>query len=301
MRKLFFVVTGLVVLAVTAGACGGGGSKTIKTNDGQVTVNKSLPSDFPKDFPIYKGAKFTGGISGSTSSGGANIQGFSGTWQTGDSVADVKAYYAEQFGGKSAWTQDSQTDAADSSFFAAHKTSDPTQRATLVISTADNKTQFVAFIGNDPTGAQADATDVPTSSSSSGSKTSTPSSSSGSGGDNAAATLPAEATLASDFPKDRVSFPSGARITSTSSISSGGVKTYFVEIYVKDTPENAAKYFKNELPNKGWTESLSSNSGDEYFSSYSAGNDSSEVVIVTATKAEQSGYATVTLSVSVKG
>jgi hypothetical protein len=89
------VVLPLTLLAAFASSCGGGGTKTFKGPDGQVVKvsdNKSLPDSFPKDFPIYDGAKYQGGIE--TSEQG--VSGFYATWETGDSADKVSSFYTDK-------------------------------------------------------------------------------------------------------------------------------------------------------------------------------------------------------------
>jgi len=74
---------------------GGGENIKIKTEKGDLTINSggALPSSFPKDFPIYPGAKLTGSFS---ASGDEDSTGVSVVWETGDDPAKVGAYYKTQ-------------------------------------------------------------------------------------------------------------------------------------------------------------------------------------------------------------
>lgn len=293
MRGLRLVLIPAVVLgAIAAIAVGcGGGKKTINVGDGKVQVGGSLPSDFPKDFPVYKGANFQGSYT-STQEG---ITGTAVSWETGDSPDKVKSFYESAFK-DGPWKSSTTGSAGDGAFWVA-TSSDGKKAAYVFVSTASGKTSIVATVGDNPEASSGTPEATATSESTSND---TPTS----GGDEtpaANATLPAEATLSSDFPTNRVPFPSGARVTSTSSVSSGGTKTFYVELYVKDTPANVNDYFKNEVPKKGWTEALSSESGGQYFLTFSSsGGATDEAVTVTVEQSETAGYALVSLAVVVK-
>ncbi len=302
MRKYMLLAVPVMLLVAVATACGGGGSKTVNIpGGGKVSVNTDkLPGDFPSDFPIYSGANYQGSVSG----GSTTAKGIAATWQTGDSVDKVKSYYNDQLNGKSNWKQVATTDSNGSVSFIFQGKDDSTKGGVVVISTQDNKTQILVSVGNDLGGSGSDSTPSDSSSSggsSSSGKTSTPSS----GSDSATQApssqpLPAEATLSSDFPKDRVPFPSGARVTSTSNIASGGQNMYIVEIYVKDSPDNVNDYFKNELPKHDWTSSTTGNQSGQFFQAW-GGATEGEGVIVSIEKSDTDGYAKVSLSVTIKG
>jgi hypothetical protein len=92
-------------------------------------------------------------------------------------------------------------------------------------------------------------------------------------------------------------------VTSASSFSNAGAKTWSVEVYVKDTPENAAKYFDTELPKHGWASGFSSESNGDFIATYTSADASatSDSVTVSATKSDTTGYTQVTLLVSIAG
>jgi hypothetical protein len=101
-----------------------------------------------------------------------------------------------------------------------------------------------------------------------------------------------------------VPFPSGARVTSSSSFGGGGSKTYSVEIYVKDTPENVGSYFSDELPKHGWASGFSSQSNGEYvetFANQGADSSSTEGVTISAADSDVSGYTKADIIVSTTG
>jgi len=298
---MLLAVPALLLVAV-ASACGGGSSKTVNIpGGGKVSVNTGkLPSDFPSDFPVYSGASFQGSVSG----GDSSSKGTAATWDTGDSVDKVKSYYDDQLNGTSKWKQVATTNSNGSVSFIFQDKDDSNKGGIVVISTQDNKTQILVTVGNGLNGSGGDSTPSDSSSSggssSSGSDT-TPSSSSGSATEvPSSQPLPAEATLSSDFPKDRVPFPSGARVTSASNIASGGQNMYIIEIYVKDSPDNVNDYFKNELPKHDWTSSTTSNQGGQFFQAWGSATEG-EGVIVSIEKSDTDGYAKVALTVTVAG
>jgi len=299
MRKYMLLAVPAMLLVAIATACGGGGSsKTVNIpGGGKISVNSGkLPSDFPKDFPTYSGAELLGSVSG----GDQSSKGTAVTWQTGDSVDKVTAYYTDQLGGKSNWKQVATTNTNGSVSFIVQKKDDSSQGGLVAISKQDNKTQILVTVGTD-LGGSGSSDSTPSGSGSDSSSGSTPSSS-GSSATEAPSSqpLPAEAKLSSDFPKDRVPFPSGARVTSTSDISSGGDKLYIIELYVKDSPDKVNEFFKTELAKHDWTTSTTSSSNGEFFQAWGSATDG-EGVIVTITASDTDGYAKVGLSVTVKG
>ncbi|OGG02516.1 hypothetical protein A2Z33_01825 [Candidatus Gottesmanbacteria bacterium RBG_16_52_11] len=74
------------------------GSMTFTDKETGQTVNvgadQKLPDNFPKDFPIYPGVKFTGSMSGNNQK--QDSKGFWVVMSTGDSVDQVKEFYDAQ-------------------------------------------------------------------------------------------------------------------------------------------------------------------------------------------------------------
>lgn len=284
----------LIAGAAIAVACGGD-SKTVKIpGGGEISASDKLPGSFPKDYPVYGGAKVLGSVSG-TSEG---ITGATVTWETGDSLEKVTDFYEKAFGG-GAWKSDSNGQIGESSFWAG-ESSDGKKAHYLLASSQDGKTSIIVTLGDNPNN---------DSSSSSDSKTSTSGSSStpdgGSSEDSSTpepATLPAEVKISKDFPSDRVPLPSGARVTSSSSFGGGGTQTFSIELFIKDTPENVADSFASALEGKGWTNAFSSNSNGEYlvtFSSESEDGATAESVTVSTAESEVKDYARVNVLVNV--
>lgn len=308
MRKYVrLIVPMLVVVAALAVACGGGDSKTVKIpGGGEVSTSNKLPSDFPSDFPIYGGAKVVGSIKGDQQ----GLKGFFVTWETGDDVDKVTAFYKKEFE-KGPWKSESTLESSGTTILGAKKEG---KTAALTIARSDNKTTIGAFLGDDDSSSDSSTpsggSKTSTSSGSSSKKTSTPSSDSSDSGDSESTPvpntkLPAEVKISKDFPADRVPFPKGARVTSSSSFGGAGSKTYAVELYVKDTPENVGSFFSDELPKHSWTSGFSSESNGEYVETFSGAENATttEGVTISAAVADDvtGGYTKVSIIVSSSG
>jgi hypothetical protein len=295
-----------MVVAAVAAACGGD-SKTVKIpGGGEVSVSDKVPGDFPKDYPVYKGAKVTGSLTGSSK----GITGTTVTWETGDSLDKVTAFYADAFK-SGAWKSDSTGQLNDSSFWTGDS-SDGKKSHYLMVSKAGDKTTIIVTVGDKQ--GDTSSSDTPTSGGST-SKTATGGSSSGSSKTATASAesssktpesspLPPEVKLSKDFPTDRVPLPSGARVTGSSSFGQGGSKTYIIEFYTKDSPENVADYFSNEMPKHGWSDAFSSNSNGDYFVTFTAGDasaSSNDGMTAAASASESAGYTKVGVTVSLTG
>ena len=303
MRKyLALLIPALASLAILAGC--GGDSKTVKIpGGGEVSVSGKLPDNFPKDFPVYKGAKVQGSYTGKNE----GVSGTVVTWETGDSIDKVKDFYDKAFQ-SGAWPTTSNGDLNGSAYWGGESSDEKTTFYTMV-STVDGKTNIIATVGDTPKDSSSDGSGDSGSSSSSN-KTATASASDDSSSDSdssssekspTASPLPPEVKLSKDFPTDRVPLPSGARVTSASSFGSGGSKTFIVELYTKDSPEKAADYFSTEMPKHGWSDSFSSNTNGEYFVTFTSGDanaSSNDGMTVTASESETSGYTMVGVSVS---
>jgi hypothetical protein len=303
MRKyISMLLPMLMVAAAVAVACGGGDSKTVSIpGGGEVSVSDKLPDSFPKDYPIYDGAKVKGSLSGTTK----GISGTTVTWETGDSLSKVTDFYTNAFKSGN-WKTDSNGQVNDSSYWSG-ESSDGKKSHYILVSTQGDKTNIIVTVGDkqaDNSSSSDDSNKTSASSSSSETATTSSDSSSDSGSSSSSATVPAEVKITKDFPTDRVPFPSGARVTSSASFGSGGSKTYSVELYVKDTPENVSDYFSGELPKHGWATGFTSNSNGEYlltFAKDGADATSGEAVTVSAMESDVSGYTKVDLVVTTSG
>jgi hypothetical protein len=293
----------VALIAALAVACGGGSNKkTINIPGvGNVSTSNKLPSDFPDDFPTYKGAD----VQASTTGTYNGISGLYVVWQTGDSVDKVKSYFDDQFKNGS-WKSNTTATTNGTSYWIVDSP-DHKKAGYVSVSEADGKTSISAAIGDNTSGSS-DATEPSGSSTeSSGSSsqdtpepTDTESSSSGSG----SADLPEEATLSSDYPKDRVPLPDSSRVTSSTSVTSNGQKSFYVEVYVHDSPSNVNDYFKNELPKHDWTDAFASESGGSFIQTYSGATPSDpsgqgESLTVSVEESDVSGYAKVSIIVSI--
>lgn len=298
MRRFIGLLVPALLVVTLVAACGGD-SKTVKIpGGGEVSVSGKLPDNFPKDFPIYKGAKVQGSYTGKNE----GVSGTVVTWETGDSIDKVKDFYSNAFQ-SGAWPVTSNGDLNGNAYWGGESSDGKTTFYTMV-STVDGKTNIIATVGDTPKDSSS------SSSGDSGSATSTSDSSSDSSSDSGdsssqksptASPLPPEVKLAKDFPTERVPLPSGARVTSASSFGSGGTKTFIVEFYTKDSPEKAADYFSTEMPKHGWSDSFSSNTNGEYFVTFTSGDanaSSNDGMTVNASESETPGYTTVGLTVS---
>jgi len=98
---------------------GDGKNITVKTDKGDLTINSggSLPSDFPKDFPVYPGAKLTGSFS-ANGTNGEDSKGVSVVWETMDEASKVGTYYKSSLvsAGYTISTEYSQADSTTLTF-----------------------------------------------------------------------------------------------------------------------------------------------------------------------------------------
>lgn len=304
MRRFIVLLVPTLLVATLIGACGGD-SKTVKIpGGGEVSVSGKLPDNFPKAFPVYKGAKVQGSYTGKN-------QGVSGTvvtWETGDSIDKVKEFYSNAFQSGD-WPVTSNGDLNGSAYWGGESSDGKTTFYTMVSETS-GKTSIIATVGDTPSDSSSSSSGD-TGSSSGSNKTATAEASSSDGSSDSgssssqksptASPLPPEVKIAKDFPTDRVPLPSGARVTSSSSFGSGGTKTFIVEFYTKDSPEKAADYFSTEMPKHGWSDSFSSNTNGDYFVTFTSGDanaSSNDGMTVSASASDTAGYATVSLTVS---
>jgi hypothetical protein len=213
-------------------------------------------------------------------------------------VSKVTDFYDSKFKDGN-WIAASNGTSGDTSYWIGEN-KDGSKSMYAGVSKVDDKTMIIVSIGDNEDGSSSSDDE-----SSDSSKTSTSSSSSDNEPERSptASPLPPEAKLPSGFPSDRIPFPSGSRVTSAASYSNSGAKTFSIEVYVKDSAENAAKYFDTELPKHGWANSSSSESDGEFFASYSSTDTTatSDSVIVSAAASDTTGYTQITLLVSIAG
>ena len=293
MNKISLLILPFLLVGAVAVACGGGGKKSVTIGDTKVDVSGKIPSDFPGDFPKYKGASVEGSATGSQ----GGIKGTVVTWTTGDSADKVTQYYTQAFK-DGPWKSSAEGTASGSSYWSA-ESPDGKNQAYVMVSSASGKTSIVAVVGPKDTSSSSSSESTSTSDSSSSSESTPSDSSSSEATTSSSQPLPDEVNLSSDFPTDRVPFPSGARVTSDSSFSSGGMKTNAVELYVKDTPENVANFFKTEAPKHNWENAFSSQTNGQYLLTFSTS--SNEALTISVEKSDTDGYAKVSLTVAVSG
>ena len=93
-RKAGEFLSGKVLSGVTGGKVnveGDGGKMTFENSEGKVSFEEGgkIPEGFPKDFPVYSGAKVVSSFTANTDGkDGMNV-----VWETNDSADDVFAFY----------------------------------------------------------------------------------------------------------------------------------------------------------------------------------------------------------------
>ncbi|MBI5288283.1 MAG: hypothetical protein HY873_04870 [Chloroflexi bacterium] len=298
MRK-FMLLAALPVLifASVTVACGGGDKKTVDIpGGGKISVSDDLPGDFPDDFPKYKGAKVLGSLSGSSEGQEGTVV----TFETGDDIEDVQSFYEKEFE-DGPWKSTSTGSFGGSGTFVAEKDD---KAASVFIAESDGKVTILVTYGSKADLGLDDSSDSGDDSSDSGddSEDPTPDDSDSSGddsGDNGSAELPDEVDIDDDYPEDKIPLPDDARVTSSSSFSSSGTRSLFVELYVKQSVDDLESFYKDKLEAAGYTDSFSSTSDGEVFLSWTdAESTTGAGVIVTIGKADVDGYSKVSLSIT---
>jgi hypothetical protein len=294
-RLLLVLAAGLMLVAV---ACGGGDDDTVDIpGGGQVSTSDDIPDEFPDDFPVYDGADVQGSITGEDD----DREVVTVTWQTDDSQEDVQNFYEEEFENGPWEAESTGTFSGGLGSLVARKGD---KVGSVLIAEADGKTQIVVSIG-DAEGlgdsGDGDGTDDGDSGDGGSGDEDEPTPDSGdSGGDEPDAELPEEAELADDFPTSEVPLPDGARVTSSSSFATGGVKTFFAEFYSEDSIDELADYYAGELTEaEGWGQSFTTEQNGEKFASYIKGEDAAGVSVnLSITPSEVDGYNKVALTVT---
>ena len=289
LNRYVGMILGLLLASTVIATACGGGDKTIRTGDGNVTLSKDVPDNFPDDFPIYPDADFKGGYEGE--SGG--VEGVVGTWETGDSLDDVSAFYDEKLA-DGEWISAANGSSGDGAYWNGEN-SDGSKIAIVTATPAGDNVSLVIIIGDNTS----PSSDEDTSTTDDGSDDDTPTSSD-SGNDDAE--LPQAVELNDGYPSDSVPLPSNARVTSSTSFNQGGAETHFIEFYSQDSAAEVADYFKDELTGNGWVESFTSNTNGELFATYARSDDADTVtnngVVVTIRDSDVAGYVQVAISVS---
>lgn len=215
----------------------------------------------------------------------------------------MRKFYDEELA-DGPWTSTSSGELGDSSAFWQAENEDKSKVAYVNATTDNDNTVILVTIGDQDDGVfgggDGSGDDATADDADSGSDATADSSGDGDT-DAPAAELPDEVDLSDDFPKDRVPLPGDARVTSSSSFSSGGIKTFLVELSSEDDVDALVDFFTTELESNGWTESFTSESDGEAFLTFTPddGADSStEAVTITVSPSDVEGYSDVVLSVS---
>lgn len=103
-----------------------------------------IPSSFPKDFPVYPGAKVTSSLSGANA--GKN-NGYWLTFETDDAANTVAEFYKTTFA-KNGWTVES-TFTADGTTTQAVKKNDWKGSLSLAKGDSGEKTQIIVILGQE--------------------------------------------------------------------------------------------------------------------------------------------------------
>ncbi len=293
MNKLALLLLPCLLVGAIVAACGGD-SKSVKIGDTKVDVSGKIPSGFPSDFPVYKGAKVQGSVTGSQ----GGITGTVVTWTSGDSVDKVAEFYTQQF--KDGPWKSSTTGTANEGSYWMAESPDGKQVGYVMVTGDNGETSIIATVGDKDQSSSDGGDETPADSSSSEKKTPPPSDQPSDESTSEATTsssepLPDEVKLSEDFPTDRVPLPSGARVTNDVSFSGGGTKTNSIEVYVKQTAADLADYFKTEAPKHDWTNAFSSTSNGEYFLTFSGGEN--EGLTISIQESDTPGYAKATIAV----
>ncbi len=297
-----FLLAGLIV------ACGGDGKKTVDVpGGGEITVSDDLPDNFPDDLPKYDGAKVLGSVTGESE----GQEGTLVTFETDDDIDDVEAFYESELEDKG-WKSVSTGSFGGAGQFVVTKGD---TAASVFISEVNDKVTILITYGSKADLGLDDSSDSGDDSSSddsgddsssddsgddSSSDDSSDDSSSDDSGDSGSAELPDEVDLDDEYPKDEIPLPDGARVTSSSSITAGGQRTFYVELYVKKSVDDLETFYKDKLEGAGYENSFSTTSDGELFLSYTSASDASSIAGVTVNigPSDVEGYSKVSLSIT---
>jgi len=286
MKRLLFMV-GLLSLLAVASACGGGEKEITIPGDGgnvKVTTGGELPSDFPSDFPIFKGADLTGSIKGEQE----GQSGFFVTWETDSSQDDVTNFYKEALD-KDPWKTSGVITTGEGAMITFARADNEGFGGLVTVSSSDGKTQFVVFVGEGAGAApteEAQVNEQPTpKTEATTEEAQTPTQ----------AELPDEVKLPDGYPSDVAPIPSGARVTDASSFASEGKTTFAVTYLTKEDPNSIADFYGSKVPGNGWSETSRTSSNGEFFLSYENQAEGGQLVVSVVSSNDYAGYTDVTL------
>lgn len=287
MKRVLFLL-GLLGVLAAASACGGGGEKEITipggNGDVKVTTGGDLPDEFPDDFPIFKGAKLTGSVRGEQE----GQTGFFVTWEGDASAEDVTDFYKTELD-KDPWQVEGTFASAEGSMISFTRTDNKDLGGGVTVS-GNGKTQFVVFMGWGAGIAPSDETEDEAAPTPEEADEEEPS---------AQAELPEEMDLPRDYPTDVAPIPEGARITDTSSFTSGGQTTYAITFLTKDAPDDVAGFYSSEVPGDGWTETGTFSSGGEVSAMFANEAEGGSLVVGAVASDTYEGYTEVNLVLTV--
>jgi hypothetical protein len=284
--KRILLIAGLLGLLAVASACGGGGSKqvTLPGGDGDVKVTSGdkLPSDFPDDFPIYKGANLTGTVSGEQE--GQN--GYFATWETDASADDVTSFYKEALD-KDPWKTSGVITTGEGAMITFTRADNEDFGGLVTVSSSDDKTLLVVFVGEGTGLAPSDEADEePTPEEEATPQEEEPS---------AQAELPDEVALPDDYPSDVAPIPDGARVIDASSFTTDGQTSFAVNYLTKDDPESVADFYGGEVPGNGWSETSRLSSDGEVFLTYENQDEAAQLIFSIFPSDDYEGYTEVAI------
>lgn len=287
MPKMLVCAALAGAVALGAVGCAGGSKKTVDLGNGnKVSVGNKLPSTFPDDFPIYKGADLQGAVEGEQ----GGIKGTVATWTTGDALEKVRAYYNDAFSGDP-WKQQATGAAGGASYWSTQNSK--TGKVGYVSITGGDKVSIIAAVGDNPDQANAGASGTPavdvtqTDASDASASPNTE--------------LPSEVSLPKDYPSSRVPLPPGSRVTLANQVSANGTQSYTIAFYTKDSGEQIATFYKDRLEANGFTQSLQTTAADGVYAAYAENPDGSGgIVTLAVSPGDVPGYQQVALQVTVQ-
>ena len=290
--KRILLVAGLLGLLAVASACGGGGSKQVTLPGGggdvKVTSGGDLPSNFPNDFPIYKGATLTGSVTGEQE----GQSGYFVTWETDASADDVTSFYKDALD-KDPWTTSGTFSSGQGSVITFARTDGKDLGGGVTVS-SDGKTQVVAFLGQGtgiaPT-AEATQEEQPTPTPKKGATATN-------GEPTAQTQLPDEVALPKGYPADVAPIPDGARLTEASSFTSGGTTSFALKYLTQEDPQSIADFYAGKVPGNGWSEATQGSTGGQIFASYQNEAAGGNLVLSIAPSDTYEGYTEVDIVLS---
>jgi len=289
MKRVLLMV-GLLSLLAVASACGGGEKKvTLPGGEGEVkvTTGGELPKEFPDDFPIFKGAKLTGTVTGEQE----GQTGYFATWETDASMQEVTDFYKEALD-KDPWKTAGVFTSGEGALISFTRADNEDFGGGVTVS-GNGKTQVVVFLGQGAGLAPTDEVkeeEQPTPEKEATPKEEQPP---------AQAELPDEVTLPNDYPADIAPIPDGARVVAASSYTTEGKTSFTVSYLTKDDPESLADFYSEKVPGNGWSETSRLSSNGEIYVSYENQAEGGDLVLTISNSDTYKGYTEALIILSV--